>query len=467
MPAMLMRMEPSASSTMKESPVPTARLANASNAAALLTIPLLTLAGCAGSASEKRVSLPEAPRQTTSTAPSTAAPMPAVPMPSARSWQPGRKLDPFWISMTAEADRAKWDDKFQPGPTPDPLALSTTPAVAAPPSRGEDTSEGLLHVTFAAQGADFDPAVSRDGQTMVFASTQHRPTSDIYSKSINGRTITQLTTDPGNDVMPEISPDGQRIAFASNRSGNWDIYVMSAAGGQAVQITNDPAQELHPSWSPDGNRLVFCRLGEVSGRWEMWVTSVSGTSTNEFVGFGLFPKWCPAAGTGAGGRDKILFQRSRERGDRAFSLWTVDYRPGDASSATEIVSSANAAAINASWSPDGTRIVYATIDNPNDLSAGSDGSNSRLPVSNLWMTNIDGTQRVALTAGGFMNLMPTWANAPGGGSRIYFVSDRTGVPNVWSVGTDKAIFAATGKAPERTSDVASTPETAQQPATGE
>jgi TolB protein len=390
-----------------------------------------------------------------------------MPVPSARGWQPGRKLDPFWISMIAEADRAKWDDQYQPGSTPDPLALVATPAVSAPPSRGEDTSEGLTHVTFANQGADFDPCISRDGQTMVFASTQHRPTADIYSKSINGRTITQLTSDPGNDVMPEISPDGQRIAFASNRSGNWDIYVMSAAGGQAVQITNDPAQELHPSWSPDGTRLIFCRLGEVSGRWEMWTTSVSGTSTNEFVGFGLFPKWCPAAGTGAAGRDKILFQRSRERGDRAFSLWTVDYRPGDTSSPTEIVSSANSAAINASWSPDGSRIVYATIDNPNDLSAGSDGSNSRLPNSNLWMTSIDGTQRVALTAGGFMNLMPVWGTTPGGGSRVYFVSDRTGVPNVWSVGTDKAIFAATGKMPEHTSDVATTPEGSQHPATGE
>lgn len=358
------------------------------------------------------------------------------------NWQPGQKLEPFWISMTAESDRHVWDDKFQPGNAGNPVALSTMPNMPSQaPSRGDDTSEGLTHVTFAPQGADFDPCISRDGAFMVFASTQHRPTADIYLKTVGGRTVTQLTSDPANDVMPAISPDGQRVAFASNRNGNWDIYVMSVTGGQAVQITSDGSAELHPSWSPDGKKLSFCRMGEVSARWEMWVTDVNGSGTTEFVGFGLFPEWCPVPATGLAGRDKILFQRSRERGDRAFSLWTVDYKPGDTSSPTEIVTCTNAAAINASWSPDGARVVYATIDYSSQTSAGSGMGNTRLPNSNLWMTSIDGSQRVNLTSGTFMNLMPCW----GADNRIYFVSDRTGLPNVWSIGSDKAIMAATGK----------------------
>ena len=421
--------------------------------AAFAGLAVAIAAGCARSRSDAVYQLPDSTKPITpaASAPAAVAAKPATVAPAPqRPWQPGKKLEPFWISMTAEADRAKWDDQYTPGPAGDPLALTAAPVIPAPPSRGEDASEGLTHVTLAPEGADFDPCVARDASFLVYASTQHRPTADIYYKSNAGRTITQLTSDPGNDVMPAISPDGARIAFASNRSGNWDIYVMSVSGGQAVQITSDPAQELHPSWSPDGKRIVFCRLGEVSARWEMWVADVGSTGSTEFVGFGLFPEWCPVAGTGAGGRDKILYQRSRERGDRAFSVWTVDYRPGDTSSPTEIVSSPNSAAINAAWSPDGTRIVYATIDNPNDLSAASDGTNTRLPGSNLWMTSIDGTQRVNLTAGRFMNLMPAW----GSDNRIYFVSDRTGVPNVWSVGTEKAIIAATGKAPDRATDVA-------------
>lgn len=303
-----------------------------------------------------------------------------------------------------------------------------------------DTMDSLAQVTFASQGSDFDPAVSRDGQFIVYASTQHRPTADIYMKAVNGRTITQLTADPGQDVMPSISPDGKRVAFASNRSGSWDVYVMTATGGQAVQVTSDPAHELHPSWSPDGKRLVYCRLGEVSGRWEMWVADVDQPMVSEFIGYGLFPTWCPMAATGAEGRDKILFQRSRERGDRAFSVWTVDYKSGDASSPTEIVSSGSSAVINPTWSPDGSRVVYATV--PYAVETGT--TNLVRPSSaDLWMCGVDGSARVNLTTGRSVNLMPTW----GSDGRIYFVSNRGGIENIWSIGTEKAITAASGKPP--------------------
>lgn len=379
---------------------------------------------------------------------------------STSSYRPGQKLEPFWISMIAEADRAVWDDQFKGDKGMDVLGTRTASAMPMTRPTSGDGVEGLTHVTMAPEGADFDPCVSRDGRFIAFASTQHRPTSDIYIKSTTGRTITQLTSDAGNDVMPAFSPDGQRIAFCSNRNGNWDIYVMPITGGQALQVTGDASHELHPSWSPDGKKLAFCRLGETSGRWEMWTMDVGGTSSAEFLGYGMFPQWCPVAHTGMDGRDKILFQRSRERGDHAFSIWSLDYRPGDASSPTEIASAQGQALINASWSPDGTRVVYATIANPNDLASASD----KMPQSTLWMTSVDGSQRVVLTSGPFMNLMPSWSID----GRIYFVSDRTGIPNIWSIGTDKAITAATGHAPTKgpATEMTSVPDEHSAPASG-
>lgn len=379
-------------------------------------------------------------------------------------------FNPFWFEASAEQNWAARRGQAQDptlAPTPRPVeerpeTVDPVIPVATNESPMVDALDGLIHVTYAAQGADFDPCISRDGATLVFASTQHRETADIYVKNVHGRTVTQLTADPSHDVMPTISPDGQRIAFSSNRGGNWDIFVMAATGGQAVQLTSDYAHELHPSWSPDGSKIVFCRLGEISGRWELWVMDANGSASTEFVGYGMFPEWCPVGGTGANGRDKILFQRSRERGDRAFSIWTVDYQAGDTSSPTEIASSRDAALINASWSPDGSRIVFATL---NHAELNPESTPSGTPASDLWIVGVDGTGRVSLTGGRFMNLMPTW----GPDQRIYFVSDRTGVSNIWSVGTEKAIVAATGKPMSRgpQTDVVNVPTGSAEPAGAE
>ncbi len=80
-----------------------------------------------------------------------------------------------------------------------------------------DGSSSLAQITFATEGACSDPDIESAGRWMIFASTQHRTTSDIYLKSIPGRTLTQLTTDPADDVMPAFHPSGTKIAFASNR----------------------------------------------------------------------------------------------------------------------------------------------------------------------------------------------------------------------------------------------------------
>ncbi len=298
-----------------------------------------------------------------------------------------------------------------------------------------DGLESLSQVTFASEGAAFDPAVSHDGKFVVFAGTQHRPTPDLYLKHVDGNTVTQLTADPAQDVMPSISPDGQRIAFASDRAGSWDLFVMSVAGGRCVQLTNQPTSELNPTWSPNGEKIAFGRLGEVSGRWEIWVLDIDNPTAAEFVGFGQNPRWCPVASTGENKTDKIAFQRGRERGDRAFSLWTIDYAPGKVSSPTEIVSASGGAAINPAWSNDGQYLIYSLVP-PNAADTGEG-----LTRADLWMTSLNGGNRVNLTGGRFSNLMPTWS----GDGRVYFASDRGGARNVWSIGTARALAAVGGR----------------------
>ncbi len=304
-------------------------------------------------------------------------------------------------------------------------------------------TENIARVSFATEGADFDPDINAAGTRMVFASTQHARNADIYIKRIDGTTVTQLTSDPGNDVMPQFSPDDAHIAFASDRGGNWDVYVMDRNGGPAIRITNDPAQELHPSWSPDGSMLVFCRLGDQSGRWELWVAEVANPAQKKFIGYGLFPQWCPKPGS-----NKIVYQKARERGSRLFGIWTLDFIEGEGVNPTEIVSAANAAAINPSWSPDGSMIAFATVTEPDSL------GRSTQSASDIWLIDVNGQNRVNLTHGEFANLQPAW----GENGWIYFVSNRTGMDNIWGVDTRRPmnLANATGAASTDT-DVAGVP----------
>ncbi|MFT5424202.1 MAG: TolB protein [Phycisphaerales bacterium] len=291
----------------------------------------------------------------------------------------------------------------------------------------QTNTTNVRRVTFADVGADFDPAMTRDGTQVVFASTQHRPTADLYIKDVSSRTVTRLTSDPAQDVMPAISPDGKYIAYCSDRDGTWDLFMMPTTGGNPVRLTNEATHDLHPTWSPDGTRIAFSRFGEVSNRWELWVMDVASPAGLQFIGYGLFPEWCPVSGTGMGGTDHIAFQRSRERGDRTFSVWTVEYSTltGSASRETEVVSSTTEALINPSWSPDGDFLLYAAVANefasPEDLSSPGESS--------LWMIGADGRGAVEFVSGPSVDLMPTW----GPNNNVFFVSDRSGTENLWSV----------------------------------
>ena len=288
-----------------------------------------------------------------------------------------------------------------------------------------DGSSNVAQITFATEGACSDPDLDPTGELMVFASTQHSTTSDIYIKRTRGRTLTQLTTDPADDIMPAFHPSGKKIAFCSNRSGNWDIYVISLDGGQPMKVTDESDHEMHPSWSPDGRRLIYCKLGSTTGRWEMWVCDTDNPGYRRFLDYGLFPQWCPDVA-----RAKILFQRARRRGSRFFSIWTLDYVNGETVRPTEIVSAGNAAVINPSWSPDGNRVVFVTVVEPDE-----NETETTVDQSDIWIVGLDGSGRTNLTNGRYANYQPVWS----GEGRVYFVSNRTGVDNVWAVTTSRAM----------------------------
>ena len=111
---------------------------------------------------------------------------------------------------------------------------------------------------------DESPDISPDGNRVAFASTRSGGW-EIWTCDTAGTNCMQLTHFGSSYTrMPRWSPDGTRIVFDSRIRGNADLYVIEAGGGNPRQLTFEPSNEFNPAWSRDGRFLYFAsnRTGE-------------------------------------------------------------------------------------------------------------------------------------------------------------------------------------------------------------
>jgi Tol biopolymer transport system component len=243
----------------------------------------------------------------------------------------------------------------------------------------------------------------------IVFSSDRAGSQDIYVMDANGSGQTRLTTEPGFDGVPAISPDGTKILFETDRDGHMEVYVMNVDGTEPINLTNHPGWDQRPSWSPDGTKVLF-----VSGRdggLKLFVMNADGSDPERLTDGPDTDR--PAAWSPDGTR--IAFSSNRSG---AYEIYVMNADGSDPVALTDTPGSADFAP---AWSPDGTRIAFT----------------SRIQTAanaEVHMMNADGSGRVNLTDSPESDdRWPSWSPD---GAHIVFTTNRTGTSQVFVMDSD-------------------------------
>jgi TolB protein len=188
------------------------------------------------------------------------------------------------------------------------------------------------------------PAWSPDGQYIAFSSNRagriagQAYATDIFVMNADGSDPRNLTDSAAYDTAPAWSPDGSHIAFQSDRDANWpEIYVMAADGSKPRNLTNHEGYDGNPAWSPDGSTIAFDR--DQDGNREIYLMAADGSNVRRLTdreGMDGLPTWSPD------GR-YIAFQS--DRGGESQEICVMELESGNVQCLTEHK------AFMAAWSP--------------------------------------------------------------------------------------------------------------------
>jgi Tol biopolymer transport system component len=129
-----------------------------------------------------------------------------------------------------------------------------------------------------------DLALSPDGRRVAISiGDPQRNTEDLWVRDLVRGTSSRLTFEPGYEANPVWSPDGERIAYTSNRDGQFLCYIRSANGmGSEQLVARTGTEAVTPNdWSHDGSRLILRRFG--STNWDILATDPAGSKDAEVL----------------------------------------------------------------------------------------------------------------------------------------------------------------------------------------
>jgi Tol biopolymer transport system component len=230
------------------------------------------------------------------------------------------------------------------------------------------------------QGRDRQPAYSPDGARVLFSSNRSGNV-DLWTVDRSTGVLQQLTDDRANDWDPAFTPDGRHILWSSDRSGNMEIWMAAADGSRARQITHDGVDAENPTMTPDLQWIVYASANDRGlGVWK--IRSDGSDATHLLETAGVVPEVSPD------GR-YALFVRNI---GQLYLTRAVDIETGEiVDFGTQITAPARARNITfgrARWMPSGKAIIYVGQDEADrtgiylqDFVPGTNTSASRRPVA--------------------------------------------------------------------------------------
>ena len=180
--------------------------------------------------------------------------------------------------------------------------------------------------------------------------------SHLFAYQSMATPYTRLTSGPWDDITPSLSPDGRWLAFASDRSGPWDLYLLDLHSGELIRLTDTPQFEAAPSWSPDGNLLAYESYDQ---DFEIIIRSVVDDQTllnlSQHPAADYQPTWSPQ-----GRQLAFISNRSGEP-----EVWLADFDKYGEERFSNLSLNPEMEESNPVWSPDGTSLAWAALQERN------------------------------------------------------------------------------------------------------